>query len=120
MKSDRLLDFGFFKGRLSGTLDLFHKNTTDVQMLVATKMPSPTATFWTNMGLNIMNKGLEVSLNGVIIDKKDLNWSANLNFSTISNVVKNMDVSKIPTGYPSGPGVTGTPSQYIINNEQLS
>lgn len=113
------LDFGFFKGRLSGTLDLFHKNTTDVQMLVATKMPSPTATFWTNMGLNIINKGLEVSLNGVIIDKKDLNWSANLNFSTISNVVKNMDVSKIPTGYPSGPGITGTPSQYIINNEPL-
>jgi len=113
------LDFGFFKGRLSGTLDLFYKNTTDVQMQVATKMPSPTATFWTNMDLNIINKGLEVSLNGVIIDKKDWNWSANLNFSTISNMVKNMDVSKIPTGYPSGPGITGTPSQYIINNEPL-
>jgi len=113
------LDFGFLKGRLSGTVDLFYKNTTDVQMLVATKMPAPTATFWTNMGLNIINKGLEISLNGVIIDKKDLNWSANFNFSKVNNMVKNMDVSKIPTGYPSGPGITGTPSQYIINNEPL-
>ncbi len=113
------LDFGFMKGRLSGTLDLFYKNTTDVQMLVATKMPSPTATFWTNKDLNIINKGLEVSLNGIIISKKDFNWSANVNFSTISNKVKNMDVSKIATGYPSGPGITGTPSQYIINNEPL-
>ncbi len=113
------LDFGFFKGRLSGAVDLFYKNTTDVQMLVSTKMPSPTATFWTNKDLNIINKGVEVSLNGVIINKKDFNWSANLNFSTISNMVKNMDVSKIPTGYPSGPGITGTPSQYIINNQPL-
>jgi len=113
------LDFGVLKGRLSGTVDLFYKNTTDVQMNVATKMPSPTATFWTNKDLNIINKGLEVSLSGIIINKKDLNWSANLNFSTINNKVKNMDVSKIPTGYPSGPGITGTPSQYIINNEPL-
>ncbi len=113
------LDFGFLKGRLTGTLDLFYKNTTDVQMNVATKMPSPTATFWTNKDLNIINKGLEVSLNGIIIDKKDLNWSVNVNFSKIDNQVKNMDVSKIATGYPSGPGITGTPSQYIINNEPL-
>lgn len=113
------LDFGFLKGRLSGAIDLFHKNTTDVQMLVATKMPSPTATFWTNKDLNIINQGIEVSLAGILISKKDLNWSANLNFSKINNEVKNMDVSKIATGYPSGPGITGTPSQYIINNEPL-
>ncbi len=113
------VDYGFFKGRLSGTFDLYYKNTTDVQMLVSTKMPSPTATYWTNKDLNIINKGLEISLNGVIISKKDFNWSANVNFSTISNKVRNMDVSKIPTGYPSGPGITGTPSQYIINNEPL-
>lgn len=113
------LDYGFFKGRLSGSFDLYYKNTTDVQMLVSTKMPSPTATYWTNKDLNIINKGLEIALNGVIISKKDFSWSANVNFSTISNKVKNMDVSKIPTGYPSGPGITGTPSQYIINNEPL-
>lgn len=113
------LDLGFFKNRLTGTIDLFYKNTTDVQMLVSTKMPSPTATFWTNKDLNIINKGFEFSVNGIIIEKKDLNWSANFNFSKINNMVKNMDVSKIPTGYPSGPGITGTPSQYIINNEPL-
>ena len=30
------VDYGFFKGRLSGTFDLYYKNTTDVQMLVIT------------------------------------------------------------------------------------
>lgn len=113
------VDFGFFGGRLSGTLDLYYKTTTDVQMSVSTKMPAPTATFWTNKNLDIVNKGLELSLNGVIISNKRWNWSVNGNFSTISNCVRHMDVSKIATGYPSGPGITGTPSQYIINNESL-
>ncbi|WP_293051175.1 TonB-dependent receptor [Paludibacter sp.] len=113
------VDFGFFGGRLSGTLDLYYKTTTDVQMSVSTKMPAPTATFWTNKNLDIVNKGLELSLNGVIISNKKWNWSVNGNFSTINNCVRHMDVSKIATGYPSGPGITGTPSQYIINNEPL-
>jgi TonB-linked SusC/RagA family outer membrane protein len=113
------IDFGVLKGRLSGTVDLFYKNTTDVQMYTAAAMPTPSAMVWTNKGLNIINKGIEIALNAVIIDTKDINWSANINFSKIDNKVKNMDISKIPTGYPSGPGITGTPSQYIVNNESL-
>lgn len=114
-------DFGFFKGRLSGTLDLFYKTTTDVQMYLATKMPSPTAyQYVNNSDIDIVNKGFELSLNGVIISNKDWNWSVNGNFSKTDNKVENMtEISKIPTGYPSGPGITGTASQYIINNEPL-
>lgn len=113
------VDFGVLKGRLSGTVDLFYKNTTDVQMYTAAIMPTPSAMVWTNKDLNIINKGLEIALNGVIIDTKDFNWSANINFSKVDNKVENMTISKLPTGYPSGPGITGTPSQYIVNNESL-
>jgi len=112
-------DFGILKGRLSGTVDLFYKNTTDVQMQVAATMPTPANLVWTNKDLNIINKGVELALNAVIIDTKDFNWSANINFSKVDNKVKNMTISKLPTGYPSGPGITGTPSQYIVNNESM-
>ena len=115
------LDFGFFKGRLSGTLDLFYKTTTDVQMYLATKMPAPTAyQYVNNSDIDIVNKGFELALNAVVIANKDWNWSVNGNFSKTDNKVENMTaISKIPTGYPSGPGITGTASQYIINNEPL-
>lgn len=114
-------DFGFFKGRLTGTLDLFYKTTTDVQMYLATKMPAPTAyQYINNSDIDIVNKGFELALNGVVIATKDWNWSVNGNFSKTNNKVENMTaISKIPTGYPSGPGITGTASQYIINNEPL-
>jgi len=115
------LDFGFFKGRLSGTLDFFYKTTTDVQMYLATKMPAPTAyQYVNNSDIDIVNKGFELTLNAVVIANKDWNWSVNGNFSKTDNKVENMTaISKIPTGYPSGPGITGTASQYIINNEPL-
>lgn len=113
------LDFGVLNGKLSGTIDLFHKNTTDVQMYNGAIMPAPNAKVWSNEKLNIINKGIELALNAIIIDNKGWNWTVNANFSKVANKVENMEFSKIPTGYPSGPGITGTPSQYIVNNEPL-
>jgi len=114
------LDFGFFKGRLSGTLDLFYKNTTDVLLYVPTKMPAPTSYQYTNSDMEIINKGFELSLNGVLISKRDLNWSVNGNFSKVSNMVQNMtDFEYIPTGYCSGPGITTIATQRIMNGESL-
>ncbi len=113
------LDFGFLKGKLSGTIDLFHKNTTDVQMNNEAVMPSPNGKVWTNEALNIINKGVELALNAIIIDNKGFNWTVNANFSKVANRVKNMEFSKIPISYPSGPGITGIPAQYLVNNEQL-
>ncbi len=117
---DAGFDFGFFKGRLSGTLDLFYKTTTDVLLYVSTKMPSPTTYQYVNSDMNIINKGFELSLNGVIISNKDWNWSLNANFSKVDNRVQNMtDFDYIPTGYCSGPGITTTASQRIMNGQPL-
>lgn len=90
-------------------------------MYLATKMPAPTAyQYVNNSDIDIVNKGFELALNAVVIANKDWNWSVNGNFSKTDNKVENMTaISKIPTGYPSGPGITGTASQYIINNEPL-
>lgn len=108
------LDFGLFNGRISGGIDLFHKTTKDVLLEVYSIAPAPTTKVWTNVkDMKIINKGIEVALNGVIVDKKDLSWSAGVNFSKIDNEVKNLPMSYITTGSPSGPGITGFSSQII-------
>lgn len=115
------LDFGFFNNRLTGSIDLYSKETKDTQLEVATKMPAPTAKQWVNQeNMRIENKGIDLSLNGIIIQKKDFNWSIGANFSTYKNRVRNLDITGgIPTGYPSGPGITGTAFQYILNDQPL-
>ncbi|WP_224998993.1 TonB-dependent receptor [Cesiribacter sp. SM1] len=80
------LDFGFFEGRLSGSLDYYRKYTTDLLLQFSTAAPSVVESQWANVG-EVENKGFEVALNGDIIRTADLNWSANINFSRNVNEV---------------------------------
>jgi len=108
------IDFGIFKNRLSGNVDLFSKTTRDVLLQVYSISPAPTTQVWSNVpDMRIENKGIEVGLNGVIIDHKDWKWNVGINYSSIKNMVKNLPMSSITTGNPSGPGITGFSSQII-------
>jgi TonB-dependent starch-binding outer membrane protein SusC len=75
------LDFGLFKSRISGSIELYNNTTKD---LLINFPVSGTGynTQYRNMG-ETENKGLEVSLNGVIIDKGKygLNIGFNIGFN---------------------------------------
>lgn len=75
-------DFGFLKNRLWGTIDLYWNTTKDLLML--TTLPGITGftETYANVG-QTSNKGIEISLSGVIFQNKDWNISAgaNINFN---------------------------------------
>lgn len=72
------LDFGLFNSRLSGTLDVYQKKTTD--LLISRTLPGSAgfASTYYNQGA-MKNNGVELSLNAQIIDKKDWKWSVSGN-----------------------------------------
>lgn len=75
-------DFGFFGNRLQGSLDLYWNTTKDLLM----NTPLPGITGFTSTFDNIgqtSNKGVELSLSGVIFQNKDWNITAgfNINFN---------------------------------------
>ena len=108
------LDFGFFNGRLSGSFDYFYKSTKDVLLQLTALAPAPTATMWENVPkMRILNSGIELSLTGDIIAKKDLTWNTTFNFSTVHNEVKDLPVDMIQTGVASGSGLSNTDVQVI-------
>lgn len=114
------IDFGFLNNRISGTLDIFNKTTTDVLLEVPAKAPAPTQTQWLNVpDLKIVNNGIELGLTGVIVESKDLNWDVTLNVAKINNTVKNLPVKSILTGSASGQGLTGTQVQIITNDQPI-
>ncbi len=83
------LDFGFFQ-RINGTVEYFRRNTYDLLLEVPV---SPTSGFTSqtrNVG-EMVNKGLEVSLNADIINAKDFNWNLGFNLTSIEN-----EVTKLP------------------------
>ncbi len=108
------LDFGFFKGKLSGSVNYFQKSTKDVLLKLTSLAPAPTAYMWMNVpNMRIKNSGVEVNLTGVIVDKKDFSWTTTLNFTTIHNEVQDLPVDFIETGVASGAGLSGTRVQVI-------
>ena len=72
------LDFGLFNNRLSGTLEVYRNTTKD--LLVQSDIP--TTTGYTTQMRNIgqtSNKGVELTLNGAIISKKDFQLTGSFN-----------------------------------------
>ena len=76
------IDFGFFQGRLYGSVDAYLQETTD--LLLAKQLPASMGVpgrFMTNVG-RTENRGLEIVLNGVAISPRnegDFGWEINAN-----------------------------------------
>ncbi len=79
------LDFGFLGNRLTGSLDAYYRYTKDLLYTYTVPMPPNIASsMLANVGA-ISNKGIELSLNGVLVQKKDLVWTVGGNVSFNSN-----------------------------------
>ncbi|MFA5819561.1 MAG: SusC/RagA family TonB-linked outer membrane protein [Bacteroidales bacterium] len=75
------LDFGFFQGRISGNIDLYNTNTYD--LLMYRKLPIHTGydQVLENVG-KTNNKGLEIAIRSINIDRNSFTWSTDLSFYT--------------------------------------
>lgn len=89
-------DFGLFRSRLTGTLDLYMKRTDD--LLISRNLPGSAgfSAAYYNQG-SLDNKGVEFSLTAQIIDSKDLKWSLTGNIG--KNKSKIVDLGLLPTGF---------------------
>lgn len=81
------LDFSLFNSRVNGSVDYYHKTSSNV---LAQGDIDPTYGFFTietNVA-DIINKGFEVQLTTNNIISKDFSWSTGINFSTFKNTVE--------------------------------
>ena len=87
-------DFELFNGYLNGTVEYFSRITSD--LLYSKDVPlsagNPLGYIPVNVG-SIRNNGFEVSLDGNIFNKKNVQWSWNLNLSHYKNTILDLDES---------------------------
>lgn len=74
------IDFSLFKGRISGSVDIFKSKTSD--LLLTQDIPSLTGykSTWANIG-KTENKGIDITLNTVNVDAGGFRWSSSITFS---------------------------------------
>jgi TonB-linked SusC/RagA family outer membrane protein len=101
-------DFGFFKGKITGSIDVFRKKTTDLLFPQSPQQPTAAdgSVTWGNLPGYILNKGVEITLNGNIIDRTDFSWSLGGNATFLNNKVKDFSTRLINTGALNGQGLS--------------
>ena len=86
------IDMGFFRERLSISVDVYTKKTKDLLMTYNIPAELGYGTTTGNVG-SLENKGLEFSIGGWIIDSKNLKWRSDFNFGTNKNKVLDLGTS---------------------------
>lgn len=109
------IDFGFLNNRLTGNIDVYHKKTSNLLDLVnAPVLTNFAATVIENVG-GMNNTGGELALNGIIIQKKDVQWQVGYNVSYNKNKITSLIGPNHP-GYvlsDLNAGISGTTSGVI-------
>ncbi|MEC3907629.1 TonB-dependent receptor [Tamlana sp. 2201CG12-4] len=102
------LDYGFFNGNISGSIEYFTRKTSDVLNLI----PIPSGTNLTNQLItnigDLENEGIEFTLGANVFAKENFSWNVNFNMSYLTNKILKLNVVDdpsfigVPTGFISG------------------
>lgn len=93
------LDLGLFKQRLTLTGNIYLKKTTDLLQDVLLSANTGYQTQTRNLG-SLQNKGIELAINGTIIEKKNFKWDMGFNYFNDINLVTSLGgLDEYPGGY---------------------
>lgn len=80
------INMGFLNNRIMVDAEYYNKTTNDLIQNVALPTSFGFGTVTANVG-KLVNRGVEISLSTVNVQKGDLRWSSNINFSTNHNEI---------------------------------
>jgi TonB-dependent starch-binding outer membrane protein SusC len=80
------VDVGFLNDRFTIVADAYSKVTTDLLLSVNLPAGFPVRSRRENVG-SVENKGIEVALNGLVVDSRTIKWNSTFNFSLNRNKV---------------------------------
>lgn len=102
------LDFGFFMDRVTGSLEYFKSESSDILNTVAPPAGSNLSnSLYTNIG-DLDKQGVEFTLNGDVVRSEDFTWNLMFNATWLENEIKKLNAVDDPTspGLATG-GISG-------------
>jgi TonB-dependent starch-binding outer membrane protein SusC len=119
------LDFGLFKGKLTGSFDWYDKTTTGmIYGYRVDPMLVPSGNITANGG-SINNKGIELTLNATPVKTKDFSWGTSLNLAHNVNEITGLTNplfiggDSVSVSYPEGGGQSGSSLQLLKQGHPL-
>jgi len=112
-------DFGFLKNRITGTIDAYKRDTKDLLNFIPIAAGSNFSNFLTTNVGNLENKGVEFSLTGQIISKKDMSWSVGFNAAYNENKITKLTKTDDPNYTGVDVGLIGGGVGNFIQNQRV-
>lgn len=113
------LDFGFSNDRLTGNLDFYRKETSDILLNLPAVQPSNEPFSFQNVDGVIVNQGVEFGLDYDIIRAEDVTWNANFNIAYNDNELTDYDGPDIQAGQVYGQGLSNAFVQILTEGRSL-
>ena len=91
------LDYGFFNGRINGSVDYYYKKTHD--LLIDTPVPDGTNlnnNVFANIG-SLVTKGVDFNVNLIALTNKDIKWTIGYNISFNNIRITNISLVNDPS-----------------------
>lgn len=101
------VDFGLFGGRLNGTVEFFYRKTSDMLFFFTVPSSLGYSGYYANIG-DMRNRGIEISLDGILYQSKNFTWAAYANATHYTNKILYLPEERKTTtlegyeGYASG------------------
>ncbi len=112
------IDFGVLSDRLSGSIDYYIKNTTDLLLRRNAAQPAVANQIFDNLDATVVNKGWELALSYVAVENNDFTFSISGNVSHNKNELKDFS-GVLDAGTIYGQGLTGAYAQRLAGGHPL-
>jgi TonB-dependent starch-binding outer membrane protein SusC len=113
------LNFALFDSRLSGTLDVYRRDTRDLLYEYSVPVPPyPIPRILANVG-RMRNEGIEAELSYDVMNRPGLSWRTTANWSTTRNRLLGLSNQVYQTGDFINVGATGAPIQTYTHRVQV-
>ena len=112
------IDFGILNEKLSGSFDVYVKNTTDLLLRRNAAQPSLVTQIFDNLDATVLNKGWELTLNYTPIETNDATLTFSGNLSHNKNELQDF-AGVLDAGTIYGQGLTGAYAQRLAGGHPL-
>ncbi|ELR71504.1 TonB-dependent outer membrane receptor [Fulvivirga imtechensis AK7] len=112
------IDFGILDEKVSGSLDYYVKNTTDLLLRRNAAQPAVATQIFDNLDATVQNKGWELGLTYLAVDRSEASFSISGNVSHNKNEVQDF-AGVLDAGTIYGQGLTGAYAQRLAGGYPL-
>ena len=104
------LDFGFASDRITGTIEGYYRETTDLLNSVSVPLGANFTNYLTQNIGSLVNKGIELTLNVIPVETENWHWSIGGNVTVQNTEITKLTVRDTPDykGVETGPRLSGT------------